>query len=263
MTLNALNRLVWTTAIPLLFVTSTLQAQTRTGPQGLGVVGVGELKVRPDRMVIRVIIEGAAELADDAFTKFHQTRTRFLEKMTKEKPENLKVRGTVPSVSYGQPFDVNAWNMGMGESTPDPEFRVTEMMEVWVSGLADLPPTDAIEKNIKVLSMIKESGHQPQSTTQMQQMQMAMGWYQSGISTEPSILRPVEYHLKDKDAARREANALAYKDALRQAKELAGLMDVELGAPLSMQMQPGPMSWEAGLGTVTLKVQCNARWSIK
>jgi hypothetical protein len=207
------------------------------GPAGIEVTGAGEATLKPDTVVIRGDLTVSAESANDALTKYRDSRRRAVKMLEDLGIPGFSIAGPGPTISVGFAMNDRAAfrNMfdGSGE-TVEPKAIAHETLVARITGLTDLD--SGANAVVKVLDKAKEAGVKIGSDSLNPYEVNWMGFAQAAQRKErPDVA--VAYVVSDPAKAEEAACAKAMEDARRRAEMLARLAGRKLGPPTTISQE--------------------------
>ncbi|MBX2851760.1 MAG: SIMPL domain-containing protein [Phycisphaeraceae bacterium] len=210
--LIAVLTLLVTMALP------TLAEQTVT------VSAVGEVKVKPDTLVLSGEISETNEKMKDAVTGFNDTRRRALAAVKELGVENLEITTSALSVGIaGAPQGGPFGGVVPGDQPATPgALQISQSVTLTVKGIDKMEEKAVIDLVVKLLAGVKEAGVDMNSmdAQNMMMMQMGMGGGGGGAAT---------FKVSDPIAAHKAATKAAVEKARADAAYLAELAGGKLG----------------------------------
>ena len=202
------------------------------GP-GITVSETGVVEAMPDTLELVAIVEGNAELADDAVKKFRDNKRRVTEALNGLKIKDMTVVGSGLSVNSGTPPNPMAALQGQANQPKvTDKVAVQEKLTVTLSGINTLSADNILQSVTRILDVAKDAGGVigpgPKSMIEIQL---------SGAKPGPLAT----FKLGKPDALRQQAYEAAIKQARAKASRLAQLAGVELGDIVSIR-ETAPVS---------------------
>lgn len=191
--------------------------------QTVTVSALGEVKVKPDTLVLSGEISEANEKMKDAVTGFNDTRRRALAAVKELGVENLEVTTSALSVRVaGAPQNNPFGGGGQAEPTAPGSLVISQSVTLTVSGIDKMEQQAVIELVVKLMAGVKEAGVSMNSTgpEAMMMIQMGMGGGGGGSAI---------FKISDPDAAYKAATKAAVEKARADAAYLAELAGGKLG----------------------------------
>jgi len=204
-------------------------AQENSANRGILVAGTGEAKARANVVELAGAVNGEAELASDAITKYRDNRQRAVEAIENLKIEGLKIEGggvTINSALSAQA--IQAMQQGMAATgIGNNRLQVTEPLKIRIDGIDKLSTEELLEVLVRIVDAGKDAG-------------VAIG---PNIEYNPYVYNPRQgqptslatFKLGDTRDVRQRAYEAAIKDAREQAERLAKLSGVKLGRVTSVR----------------------------
>lgn len=212
---------LWTLALCIFLTGSAVQAQSRSG---ISVKATGQVKLKPDVLELEGHVNGNAELAADAITKFRSNRQRAVEALEALQIPNLKISaGRVELTSALDQAAQQAMRRGMAVtgSTNRP-LDVSEPLSIRIDGIDKLTQDQVIETLVKILDAGKDAG-----VTLGAKDQPGYNPYTGQYNSGGTAL--ARFRLSDVESARQKAFEDAMTNAQKQGERLAKLAGLKLG----------------------------------
>jgi uncharacterized protein YggE len=226
-------------------------------PDGVSVVGVAEVKAKPNRLELEIRNSGVAELAGDAAVKLRDASRRTMTAYEKLKVPNLRLEPLGVAINQEQqatPQEQVMFN-GRQVQTAAAKIEVARPIRIVVTGVDKLPEDELLTLAAKLLDTAKDTGAKvgPPTVSSIQGYYFRMMFGGGNERETPNNL--IVFTLDDAGAAREQAVERAFAEARVRAERLAKLAGGELGPVLSVS-ETYSEQMEGDLGTV--KVQANA-----
>lgn len=206
-------------ALALLIATSlpTLAQQTIT------VSAIGEVKVKPDTLVLSGEISETNEKMKDAVTGFNDTRRRALAAVKELGIENLEITTSALSLSVAGAMQGGPFGGGdVAQPATPGALQISQSVTLTVKGIDQMEEQAVIDLVVKLLAGVKEAGvdMNAMSAQNLMMMQMGMGGGGGGSAT---------FKVSDPEAAHKAATKAAVEKARADAAYLAELAGGKLG----------------------------------
>ena len=220
-----------TTAAALSFL-----AGAQAKEPGISVQGLGEVRVKPDRVEIEVRAAGAGELTSDALVKYQDALRRMLEAFESLNVDNLKIEQQ--PLGIGPPGGgVSAADVLMGESDESPagktEVEISRSLRIVLSNIQMLSEDELTETVGRLIDTAHDAGAQvgggASSVGAIQRMM---------LGDQSAQASSVTFVVSDPKAAQEEATALAFAEAEASATRLASLAKAKLGKVMAIEESP-------------------------
>lgn len=202
--------------------------------QFVTVSAMGEVKVKPDTLVLSGEISEANEKMKDAVTGFTDTRRRALAAVKELGVENLEITTNalsmrVAGTAQGGPFGGGAPDAG---ATPG-SLVISQSVTLTVSGIDKMEQQAVIDLVVKLLAGVKEAGVKMSSADPeaMMMIQMGMGGGDAGSAV---------FKVSDPKAAYKAATKQAVEKAREDAAYLAELAGGKLGPVINISDGTAP-----------------------
>jgi uncharacterized protein YggE len=207
--------------------------------RGITVTGTGVVESMPDALELTATVEGNAELAGDALTKYRGNKQRFLAAIEKLNAKGMAVAGSGLSVNSGStPNMMQALQGGGDQQKAADKVAFQEHLTVTLSGVDAMSPDDVLQSVTRLIDVAKDAGVTigpgPRS---MMEIQFAGG--------KPTAL--ARFKLTKPEGPRQQAYQAALEQARAKAQGLAKLAGVELGEVVSIR-ETVPVAKDDGSG---------------
>lgn len=226
---------------------------------GITVSGTGSVTTEPDRMIVRVTVQGEAEVASDALAQFNSARARAVEAFKKLGIEGLTVEGEGAKIDAGIAGNVNQVFMiggGGNQSGPVTKVHVKETLRLDVPAIGAQSPKQRTETAAKILDTAKDAGLKLVTSNQNPNVVQNI-WTPGGTQT-PKPTGLISFIPKNMEQAETAAFKAALEASSKKAKALADLSGRQLGRVQSIQVvsrkQSADQNAQAIKMEVTLKV---------
>lgn len=212
---------------------SGMTAAAEEGP-GITVSEIGVVEAMPDTVEMTAMLEGNAELADDAVKKYRDNKRRVIEALNGLKIKGMTVAGSGLSVNSGTLANPMAAFQAGQANQPKlaDKVAVQERLTVTLSGIDTLSADNILQSVTRILDVAKDAGGVigpgPKSMIEIQL---------SGAKPAPLAT----FKLSKTDLPRQQAYEAALKQARAKAERLAQLAGVELGDIVSIR-ETAPVS---------------------
>ena len=199
--------------------------ELRPRTTGISVIGVGEVKIRPNLIELEGKVSGAAELANDAAVKYRSNRKQAIDTIEAAQVPGLKVQpGKVEITSAADPSAMQAMMRGMPAQTSNQQLTFVEPLVLRVEGVDSLTDEQVMERVVKVFDVCKDAG-------------LAFGTpqynpYYGGFQGTGGL---ITFKLANEEEARGQAMEKAMASAKSQAERLAKLSGAKLGKVKSIR----------------------------
>lgn len=231
-----------------LAVLALAAAEPRSAParlqEGLRVSGRGEVEIRPERLVVRVWLEGKSEVAADAQEAWLQARARAGAAFEAAGIEGLTVAPQGPSIEYspgmGDDMAMRGFIIAGQQQEVESKVSYREQLQLVVEGVGDLDAAGRGALVARVLDTALDAGLELEQSNSMPNNV----FYMSGSNTsasEPQGL--VSWEVSEVGALEEAAAAAALEDARRRAQALAELAGVALGSVQSLDVTYPSSAW--------------------
>ncbi len=220
------------------FLAATAAAQD--GP-GITVLETGVVEAMPDTLELVAVVEGNAELAGDAVTKFRDNKRRVTEALNGLKIKGMTVVGSGLAINSGTAPNAMAALQGQAnQPKAGDKVAVQEKLTVTLSGIDTWSADNLLQSVTRILDVAKDAGGAfgsgPKSMIEIQL---------SGAKPGPLAT----FKLAKIDALRQQAYDTALKQARAKAGHLAKLSGLELGDIVSIrETAPAPKGDTSGGG---------------
>ncbi|MEM6505193.1 MAG: SIMPL domain-containing protein [Planctomycetota bacterium] len=205
--------------------------------QTITVNAFGEVKVKPDVLVLEGTISETNEKMKDAVTGFNDTRRRAMAAINEMGIENLAVKTSSLSMSIagspqGGPFGGIA---DVGEVAAPGAMQISQAVTLTVTGVDKMEQQAVIDLVVKLMEGVKEAGVEmsKMDAESMMMMQMGMGGGGGGSAI---------YKVSDPEAAHKAATKAAVEKARADAAYLAELAGGKLGKVVAISDGIAPVS---------------------
>ncbi len=200
------------------WLVATTQAVEKSG---ITVMGVGKVDAKPSIVELTGTINGEAELAGDAVTKFRGNRQSAIEAIEALEIAGLTIEGTGVSVNSAMTQQqMQAIMQGMpaqGDSAG--KLAVSEPLKLTLVGVEEMDTEMLLETLVKIVDAGKDSG-------------IVIGSMPSRINYgyNSNTRTPLaKFKLTNVDELKAQAYEKAIADARKQAERLAEISEVKLG----------------------------------
>jgi uncharacterized protein len=198
---------------------------------GINVNALGEIRVKPDVIELKVRVSANAELTDDALVKHRDAKQAIIKAYEKLKLENLKIDEQSLAVRTGNAKEMMQAMM-QGMAAPNSGQRmaidVSSMLRVRLSGISKMSDEEALKLVGKLLDTAQDSGGRLGPTDEEIQMQRYYGMRNMNMPM-------VRFIVTGADKIREETYQKAVADAKARAERLATLHSVKLGNVTAIQ----------------------------
>ena len=207
--------------------------------QTIMVSAIGQVKIKPDTLVLSGQISETNEKMKDAVTGFTDTRRRAMAALSEMGIENLNVSVSALSVGLagtmqgGGPFGI----IEEGEPTTPGALQISQEVTLTVTGIDKMEEQAVIDLVVKLLAGTKEAGVDMSSMDAQAMMMMQMGMGGGGGSS-------AIFKVSDPDAAYKAATKDAVEKARADAAYLAELAGGKLGPVVAISDGPMPAADE-------------------
>ena len=201
----------------------SVAAAASTSSPGIAVVGVGEMKVRPNAMEIDLNLSGAAELSADAQVKFRDAKRRVHEAFAALKMKDLAIveKGvSVTSADAAERMQM-MWRGMPSQQTSKTKVAINGVLQLRLVGIRDLSPEKLLDVTSKLLDTARDSGANIGPSAEE-----TANAYRYGGQMSYTMVRFV---LEDSGELQKQAYQQAVAQAHGKARQLADLYGVKLG----------------------------------
>ena len=221
--------------------------------QTVTVSALGEVKVKPDTLVLSGEISEANEKMKDAVTGFKDTRHRALAAVKELGVENLAVTTSALSMRVAGSAQGNPFGGAAPDAAAPGALVISQSVTLTVSGIDKMEQQAVIDLVVKLLAGVKEAGVNLNSMNAQNIMMMQMGM-DAGGSGEAT------FKISDPKAAYKAATKAAVDKARADAAYLAELAGGKLGPVVGISdgtapagdggsgMNPFMMMWGGMMG---------------
>ncbi|MEM9345723.1 MAG: SIMPL domain-containing protein [Planctomycetota bacterium] len=202
----------------------------------------GEVKVKPDVLVLEGTISETNEKMKDAVTGFNDTKRRAMAAINEMGIENLTVKTSSLSLSIaGAPQGGPFGGIDAGEVAAPGAMQISQSVTLTVTGVDQMEQQAVIDLVVKLMEGVKEAGvdMSKMDAESMMMMQMGMG----GGGGASAI-----YKVSDPEAAQKAATKAAVEKARADAAYLAELAGGKLGKVVAISDGIAPASGDDGPG---------------
>jgi uncharacterized protein YggE len=208
-------------AVYVAVLSGAASAAAEPAPALISVSGVGDARGKPNVVEISAVVSGEAELAEDAITKYQNSKRRCIEAIEGLKLEGLTVQGQGVGINSGSSQQQMAAMMrGQPNAGVKPSIEVTEKLLVQLAGIEKLETEKLIQTLVQLVDAVKDTGVRVgPGTMNMMQMQM------QGGQAQPIAA----FKIDDVEEIRAKAYQRAMSEAKKSAQRLADLAGVKLG----------------------------------
>lgn len=207
--------------------------------QTITVTAVGEVKVKPDVIVLTGDISESSEKMKDAVTAFNDTRRRAMASIKETGIAGLSVSASALSVSLSGGPQANPFGGG-GEQPAGAtagSLVISQSVSLTVSGIDKMEEQAVIDLTVKLIKAAKDAGVNMSSSDAQNMIMMQMGMGGGGGTS-------ATYKLGDPQAAYKAATKDAVEKARADAAYLAELAGGKLGPVVRISDAPAPTSDE-------------------
>ncbi len=202
---------------------------------GITVSEIGVVEAMPDTVELTAMLEGNAELADDAVKKYRDNKRRVIEALNGLKIKGMTVAGAGLAVNSGTPANpMAAFQAGQANQPKlTDKVAVQERLTVTLSGIDTMSADNILQAVTRILDVAKDAGGV-----------IGSGSPKSIIEIQLSGAKPgplATFKLSKTDLPRQQAYEAALKQARAKAERLAQLAGVELGDIVSIR-ETAPVS---------------------
>lgn len=189
--------------------------------EGISVVGVGKVEARPTIVEMSGTIQGDAELAGDAVTKYHGNRQAAIDAMNALEIEGLTIDGGGIAIkSEMNEAQMQAMRRGMPAPAGSNKLSVSEPLKLRLSGVDQMDTEQLLETIVKIVDAGKDSGVIIGPKLNYNPYVGYQGNTSGALAT---------FKLENVDDFKAQAYEKAIADARKQATRLAELAGVKLG----------------------------------
>ncbi len=213
---------------------SGMTAAAEEGP-GITVSEIGVVEAMPDTVELTAMLEGNAELADDAVKKYRDNKRRVVEALNGLKIKGMIVAGSGLAVNSGTPANpMAAFQAGQANQPKIADkVAVQERLTVTLSGIDTMSADNILQSVTRILDVAKDAGGVIGSGPPKSMIEIQL----SGAKPGPLAT----FKLSKTDLPRQQAYEAALKQARAKAERLAQLAGVELGDIVSIR-ETAPVS---------------------
>ena len=206
--------------------------------QTITVSAIGQVKIKPDTLVLSGKISETNEKMKDAVTGFTDTRRRAMAALGEMGIENLNISASALSVGIagapqGGPFGIIEEDQN---ATPG-ALQISQEVTLTVTGIDKMEEQAVIDLVVKLLAGTKEAGVDMSSMDAQAMMMMQMGMGGGGGSS-------TVFKVSDPEAAHKAATKDAVEKARADAAYLAELAGGKLGPVVAISDGPMPVGDE-------------------
>lgn len=203
--------------VAMLFATSAFGEEK----SGITVVGVGKVDAKPSIVELTGTVNGEAELAGDAVTKFRGNRQSAIEAIEALEISGLTIEGTGVSVNSAMTQQqMQAIRQGMapqGDSAG--KLAVSEPLKLTLIGVDEMDTEMLLETLVKIVDAGKDSG------IVIGSLPTTINYGYNANTSTPLA----KFKLTKIDELKAQAYEMAIADARKQAERLAEISQVKLG----------------------------------
>lgn len=190
--------------------------------QTITVTAVGEVKVKPDVIVLTGEISESSEKMKDAVTAFNDTRRRAMASIKETGIANLSVSASALSVSLSGGPQMDPFGGEQAVGAPAGALVISQSVSLTVSGVDKMDEQAVIDLTVQLIKTAKDAGVEMSANSMQNIMMMQMGMGDAGGSS-------AVYKISDPDAAYKAATKAAVEKARADAAYLAELAGGKLG----------------------------------
>ena len=177
---------------------------------GITVSETGVVEAMPDTLELVAMVEGNAELADDAVKKFRDNKRRVTEALNGLKIKDMTVVGSGLSVNSGTPPNPMAALQGQANQPKvTDKVAVQEKLTVTLSGINTLSADNILQSVTRILDVAKDAGGVigpgPKSMIEIQLSGAKPGPLATFKLGKPDALRQQAYEAALKQARAKQA----------------------------------------------------------
>lgn len=201
--------------------------------QKITVSALGEIKVKPDTLIISGKISETNEKMKDAVTGFKDTQRRALAAIKELGIETMSVQTSSLSISLAgnpQAGPFGGFDDGAEVATPG-ALAISQSVKLTVTGVDKMEQQAVIDLVVKLMDSVKEAGVDinAMDAESVMMMQMGMGAASGGSAV---------FKVSDPVAAKKAATKAAVEKARADAQYLAELAGGKLGSVVSISDNP-------------------------
>lgn len=187
---------------------------------GITVVGIGKVEARPTVVEMSGTVQGDAELAGDAVTKYHGNRQSAIDALNALEIEGLTIDGGGIAIqSEMNEAQVQAMRRGMPAPAGSNKLSISEPLRLRLSGVDQMDTEQLLETIVKIVDAGKDAGV-------IIGPKFDFNPYYGRSNTSGAL---ATFKLEEVDQLKSQAYERAIADARQQAERLAGLAGVQLG----------------------------------
>lgn len=211
------------TALLLLTCLVTTHAQAQIQENVISVTAEGQVKIRPDTIVIKGSLTESSEKMNDAVTAFSDTRRRALAAITQSEIPNLTASAGALSMSLaGDPSRFDDFGIEVKKKIPKGSLVISQSVRLQVTGIDKLKDPEVMNLVVKLLTATKDAGIEIAMSEDEAYMMMQMGM---DMGSGGGVI----FQISDPDNARKQAMRAAVEKAKADAQFLAELAGGKLG----------------------------------
>ena len=215
-----------------LLLSFALPAAAAATEQTITVSALGEIKVKPDTLIISGKISETNEKMKDAVTGFKDTQRRALAAINELGIENMSVTTSALSVSLAGAMGAGPFGgIDVEEPATPGALAISQSVRLTVSGVDKMDQQAVIDLVVKVMEGVKEAGvdMSGMDAQSLMMMQMGMGGASSGSAV---------FKVSDPELAYKAATKAAVDKARADAAYLAELVGGKLGPVVRISDNP-------------------------
>jgi uncharacterized protein YggE len=190
--------------------------------QGISVVGIGKVEAQPTIVEMSGTIQGDAELAGDAVTKYHGNRQAALDAINALEIAGLSIDGGGIAIkSEMNEAQMQAMRRGMPAPSGSSKLSISEPLRLRLTGVDQLDTEQLLETIVKIVDAGKDAGVLIGPKLDYNPYYGYQGNMSGALAT---------FKLENVDELKAQAYEKAIADARKQATRLAELAGVRLGS---------------------------------
>jgi len=188
---------------------------------GISVVGIGKVEAQPTIVEMSGTIQGDAELAGDAVTKYHGNRQAAVDAIGALQIEGLTIDGGGIAIkSEMNEAQMQAMRRGMPAPAGSNKLSVSEPLKLRLTGVDQMDTEQLLETIVKIVDAGKDAGVIIGPKLDFNPYYGYQGNTSGALAT---------FKLENIDELKAQAYEKAIADARKQATRLAELAGVKLG----------------------------------
>lgn len=203
--------------------------------RGIRVTATGEVRAKPNVVILELATAGNAELAADAITKYRDAMSQTMTAFETLSLSNLKVQPQGMTIATTGGANPQAGGFGQANQNAKSELNISQTLRIELSDISGMTDEQLIETIGTIIDTAKDSGAAIGANPAASMLAAMFGNRAQSNSAATFVVENV-------DDLRQEAYRAAFEQARQRAERLAALAGAELGEVLSVEETIVPQS---------------------